>query len=87
MCLHPLAAAVARETRYFATWKRRRQVEEHTLPAELQQLTGQRRCPFGDAGRACSAARMLSLQRQLSIQNHGLLEDLAGRTYSVCRCA
>ncbi|KAI3428464.1 hypothetical protein D9Q98_007289 [Chlorella vulgaris] len=38
-----------RETRYFATWKRRRQVEEHTLPAELQQLTGQQRCPFGDA--------------------------------------
>ncbi|KAL4439201.1 hypothetical protein ABPG77_004103 [Micractinium sp. CCAP 211/92] len=38
-----------RETRYFSTWKRRRQTEEHGLPAALQQLTGQDSCPFGDA--------------------------------------
>ena len=40
-----------RETRYFATWKRRRQTEEHTLPAGVQAAAGgQRTCPFGDAG-------------------------------------
>jgi len=39
-----------RETRYFATWKRRRQWEEHTLPGEVAAITGQAACPFGDAG-------------------------------------
>jgi NAD+ synthase (glutamine-hydrolysing) len=38
-----------RETRYFATWKRRRQWEEHTLPADVAAVTGQASCPFGDA--------------------------------------
>ncbi|KAI7835944.1 hypothetical protein COHA_010177 [Chlorella ohadii] len=38
-----------RETRYFATWKRRRQWEEHTLPGEVAAITGQAACPFGDA--------------------------------------
>ncbi|KAK9815368.1 hypothetical protein WJX72_002356 [[Myrmecia] bisecta] len=38
-----------RESRYFTTWKRLRQVEAHGLPQELQALTNQRTCPFGDA--------------------------------------
>ena len=38
-----------RETRYFATWKHRRQVEDHPLPRAIQALTGQASCPFGDA--------------------------------------
>eukprot|EP00887_Chlorella_sp_A99_P004869 scaffold4.g4869.t1 len=46
-CLHWVH--LCRETRWFATWKFRRAVEEHTLPAEIAKLTGQGRCPFGDA--------------------------------------
>lgn len=40
-----------RETRYFSTWKRRRQITEHSLPEEISQLTAgkQRTVPFGDA--------------------------------------
>lgn len=38
-----------RETRYFTTWKHRNTVEEHTLPLNVQELTGQRACPFGEA--------------------------------------
>jgi NAD+ synthase (glutamine-hydrolysing) len=38
-----------RETRYFATWKHRRQVEPHPLHPEIQEITGQTSCPFGDA--------------------------------------
>ena len=53
-----MRSAPRRETRYFATWKRRRQVEEHGLPAELAALTGQATCPIGDAG-----ALFLSLAR------------------------
>lgn len=39
-----------RETRYFATWKRRRQWEEHSLPGEVAAAAGHATCPFGDAG-------------------------------------
>lgn len=44
---------LCRETRWFVTWKGRRNTEEHTLPAEVQQITGQATCPFGDAGAVC----------------------------------
>lgn len=37
-----------RETRYFATWKHKGQLEAHSLPAEIVELTGQTTCPFGD---------------------------------------
>ena len=39
-----------REPRYFSTWKHRRTVEDHFLPAEIRALTGQSSCPIGDAG-------------------------------------
>lgn len=38
-----------RETRYFSTWKHRRVVEDHFLLPEIQAITGQESCPFGDA--------------------------------------
>lgn len=38
-----------RESRWFAGWKARRATEEHGLPPEIQQITGQRSVPFGDA--------------------------------------
>jgi len=38
-----------RETRYFATWKRPRVVEQHHLPMDITDVTGQTSCPFGDA--------------------------------------
>eukprot|EP00884_Botryococcus_braunii_P002474 jgi/Botrbrau1/12227/Bobra.0197s0020.1 len=41
-----------RETRYFSTWKLRRKVEDHGLPAEIRQITGQATCPLGDAALA-----------------------------------
>lgn len=34
--------------RYFATWKHRGLLEEHSLPAEVAEVTGQRDAPFGD---------------------------------------
>ena len=56
-----------RETRYFATWKRRRCTEEHTLPAEVQQLSGQARCPFGDAGTCTESLPASSTSTQLGL--------------------
>ncbi|KAI9883270.1 MAG: glutamine-dependent NAD(+) synthetase [Watsoniomyces obsoletus] len=38
-----------REMRYFTPWEKKRVVEEHLLPPELQELTGQTEVPFGDA--------------------------------------
>lgn len=38
-----------RETRYFKTWKSERGVEDHGLPPEIREITGQRMCSFGDA--------------------------------------
>ena len=40
-----------RESRYFSTWKKRRQVEDLQLPEEVRQATAgqQRTVPFGDA--------------------------------------
>lgn len=37
-----------RETRYFAAWKHKGVLEEHGLPAEVAELTGQQAVPFGD---------------------------------------
>ncbi|KAK9793458.1 hypothetical protein WJX73_010827 [Symbiochloris irregularis] len=37
-----------RESRYFSTWKRRRTLDQFNLPPSIQELTGQRQCPFGD---------------------------------------
>lgn len=34
--------------RYFATWKHKGVLEEHSLPAEVAELTGQQAVPFGD---------------------------------------
>jgi NAD+ synthase (glutamine-hydrolysing) len=34
--------------RYFATWKHKGVVEEHFLPADVAQVTGQAQVPFGD---------------------------------------
>ena len=31
--------SVCRETRYFSTWKRKREVEEHSLPDEVREAT------------------------------------------------
>jgi NAD+ synthase (glutamine-hydrolysing) len=39
---------VCRPRRYFATWKHKGQLEEHSLPAEVADLTGQHQVPFGD---------------------------------------
>lgn len=33
---------------YFATWKHKGVVEEHFLPADVGQVTGQDAVPFGD---------------------------------------
>ena len=40
-----------RETRYFSTWKRRRQHEDHYLPDVIRKAarSSQRSVPFGDA--------------------------------------
>ena len=38
-----------RETRYFKAWKSARHMEEHGLPPEIRDITGQRTCSFGDA--------------------------------------
>lgn len=38
-----------RETRWFATWKRRGAVEELALPPCVAQVAGQETAPFGDA--------------------------------------
>ena len=38
-----------RETRYFATWKHPRTVEDHFLPPDVADFTFQKICPFGDA--------------------------------------
>uniref|UniRef100_A0A061S1R4 Glutamine-dependent NAD(+) synthetase n=2 Tax=Tetraselmis sp. GSL018 TaxID=582737 RepID=A0A061S1R4_9CHLO len=38
-----------RETRYFATWKRLRTVEDFYLPVEIAESMKQRTCPIGDA--------------------------------------
>ncbi|KAK9820653.1 hypothetical protein WJX81_008191 [Elliptochloris bilobata] len=45
-----------RETRYFATWKRPREVEEHGLPPAVRAATGQAACPIGDAALRCEDA-------------------------------
>lgn len=37
-----------RETRYFATWKHPRTLEQHGLGRGLQAACGQKTCPFGD---------------------------------------
>ncbi|PVG04706.1 glutamine-dependent NAD(+) synthetase with GAT domain-containing protein [Serendipita vermifera] len=38
-----------REMRYFTSWAKHRQTEEHYLPRMIQQVTGQVKVPFGDA--------------------------------------
>ena len=45
-----------RETRYFATWKRPRETEEHGLPPAVRAATGQTTCPIGDAALRCEDA-------------------------------
>lgn len=45
-----------RETRYFATWKRPRETEEHGLPPVVRAATGQTMCPIGDAALRCEDA-------------------------------
>ncbi|CAL8465594.1 g5130 [Coccomyxa elongata] len=45
-----------RESRYFKSWKRVREVEDHGLPPEIREVTGQRTCPFGDAALALNDA-------------------------------
>jgi len=50
--LHLANAGNYRETRYFATWKRRRTLEDFTLPPEIRELTGQTTAPIGDAALA-----------------------------------
>lgn len=39
----------SREGRWFTEWKLPRHVEEHTLPAAVVAVTGQKTCPLGDA--------------------------------------
>lgn len=52
-------ALVHREPRWFASWKHHRCVEQHRLPREITEITGQECCPFGDGGgwQAQKAAR------------------------------
>ena len=38
-----------RETRWFTTWKRRNETDDHTLSRELAEVTGQNKVPFGHA--------------------------------------
>jgi NAD+ synthase (glutamine-hydrolysing) len=38
-----------RELRYFTPWLKEKQVEEYYLPRMIQQITGQKTVPFGDA--------------------------------------
>ena len=38
-----------RERRYFTGWSRLKQVDEFVLPQFIQQITGQKLVPFGDA--------------------------------------
>lgn len=38
-----------RETRWFTTWKRRNEIENHSLCAGLAEVTGQDKVPFGQA--------------------------------------
>ena len=38
-----------RETRWFTTWKRRNETEDHTLCRGLAEVTGQEKVPFGQA--------------------------------------
>lgn len=45
-----------RESRHFKSWKRVREVEEHGLPPEIRDVTGQRSCPMGDAALALNDA-------------------------------
>ena len=45
-----------RESRYFKSWKRAREVEDHGLPPEIREVTGQRTCPLGDAALALNDA-------------------------------
>lgn len=34
--------------RYFTPWNKDREVEDHMLPKDLRDLTGQKHVPFGD---------------------------------------
>ncbi len=38
-----------RETRWFTAWVKARQTEEYYLPRSIQEITGQRKVPIGDA--------------------------------------
>lgn len=38
-----------RELRYFTPWVKERQVEDYYLPRMIQEITGQKTVPFGDA--------------------------------------
>ncbi|WVQ80449.1 NAD+ synthetase [Cryptococcus sp. DSM 104549] len=38
-----------RELRHFTPWHKHRQVEQHSLPRMIRQITGQTHVPFGDA--------------------------------------
>ena len=40
---------MCRETRWFTAWVKKRQVEDHFLPRLIQEITGQKKVPFGDA--------------------------------------
>uniref|UniRef100_A0A383W8A4 Glutamine-dependent NAD(+) synthetase n=1 Tax=Tetradesmus obliquus TaxID=3088 RepID=A0A383W8A4_TETOB len=48
-----------RETRYFASWKHKGQLEEHSLPRDIAAATGQSSCSFGD-GVLCLADATLA---------------------------
>ncbi|KAF6262108.1 glutamine-dependent NAD(+) synthetase with GAT domain-containing protein [Scenedesmus sp. NREL 46B-D3] len=48
-----------RETRYFAGWKHKGQLESHSLPRDIAAATGQSSCPFGD-GVLCLADGLLA---------------------------
>lgn len=47
--LHMEHLMSCRETRYFKTWKSSREIEQHGLPPEIREITGQRTCSFGNA--------------------------------------
>eukprot|EP00878_Enallax_costatus_P033637 GHUV01037176.1.p2 GENE.GHUV01037176.1~~GHUV01037176.1.p2 ORF type:complete len:104 (+),score=13.74 GHUV01037176.1:333-644(+) len=47
--------------RYFAGWKHKGEVETHSLPQDIVEITGQKSCPFGD-GVLCLSDAMLACE-------------------------
>jgi hypothetical protein len=46
--LQSITSLLCSSASYFATWKHKGQLEQHRLPAEVAELTGQGSVPFGD---------------------------------------